>query len=252
MEIEEFIESKECDQYVVGVIKICRRIEDKKGIVSYEAVSSERLREIVELEKNHIPKEKKNYITSEGPYIIMLFINADEEKVCELVENERKFIVDHLLSIEVTFAAIGNSVDNVRKINESSHIAKQIAELLKVDEIEDITRCYKDMGEYCLFLNIRDNSCIQAYYNKTIKPLEEYDMAHGSHLVEVLAGYLNHNGNIADVAAEQYIHRSSIVKKLETIEEILKVDLRCFEVRNRLTVGLMLSKLSKINVQDNM
>mgnify|MGYP000847676764 CR=1 FL=1 len=56
--------------------------------------------------------------------------------------------------------------------------------------------------------------------------LSEYDRAHGSELLPTLKAYLRNNMNAVKTAKELFIHRSTMVYRLERIEELTGLDYR--------------------------
>lgn len=108
----------------------------------------------------------------------------------------------------------------------------------------DETLCfYSDMGIYKLLMGIEDKEIIKEYYNKTIKPLLDYDTKNHSDLTDVLRCYLNHNGSVKDTADELFVHRNTINYKLNKIEELLQIDLSALNSRLEISIGFMLQDM---------
>ena len=102
---------------------------------------------------------------------------------------------------------------------------------------------YSDMGIYKLLMGIEDKDIMEEYYDKTIRPLSEYDQKNNSDLSVVLRSYLNHNGSVKETADELYVHRNTINYKLNKISEILDIDLSLLSSRLQLSVGFMLQDM---------
>ena len=102
---------------------------------------------------------------------------------------------------------------------------------------------YSDMGIYKLLMGIEDREIIQEYYDKSIRPLLDYDEKNDSDLAAVLRAYLNHNGSVKETADELYVHRNTINYKLTRISEILDMDLSQLNTRLQLSVGFMLEDM---------
>ncbi len=66
----------------------------------------------------------------------------------------------------------------------------------------------------------------------------------GETLLTTLEAYLEHGGDAAGTAAELFLHRSSLYKRLHRIERLAGVDLRSGNDRLQLHVGLILWRLS--------
>ena len=102
---------------------------------------------------------------------------------------------------------------------------------------------YSDMGIYKLLMGIEDKDIIEEYYDKTIRPLLDYDRKNNSDLTVVLRSYLDHNGSVRETADELYVHRNTINYKLNKISEILGMDLSQLDSRLQLRVGFMLQDM---------
>ena len=92
-------------------------------------------------------------------------------------------------------------------------------------------------------MGIEDKEIMKEYYDKTIKPLMDYDLKNASDLTEVLRSYLNHNGSVKDTADELFVHRNTVNYKLNKIEELLDMDLSALDVRLQVSIGFMLQDM---------
>lgn len=68
--------------------------------------------------------------------------------------------------------------------------------------------------------------------------------ADGETLLTTLAAYLEHAGDAADTAAELFLHRSSLYKRLHRIERLAEVDLRSGNDRLQLHIGVLLWRMA--------
>ena len=58
-----------------------------------------------------------------------------------------------------------------------------------------------------------------------LKPLLDYDLKHGTELVKTLEVYFNNCRNSANTARDLFIHRNTLLYRLEQISKILDLDL---------------------------
>ena len=61
-----------------------------------------------------------------------------------------------------------------------------------------------------------------------------YDRSHGTNYTEILRKYLENNCNLSQTAREMFMHRNTMLNKLEVIREVLGVPLTDPEVREQL------------------
>lgn len=77
---------------------------------------------------------------------------------------------------------------------------------------------------HCLELCMRDNDILQLCHSAVLL-LETYDRKYGTELLGTLHAYLSCRQNICDAAASLFVHRNTLSKRLEKINDIIHVDL---------------------------
>lgn len=117
---------------------------------------------------------------------------------------------------------------------------RQAQKALAFSEKEGIV-CFEKMGICQLLFEIKDQSIINSYVEKNIGALTSYDHIHNQNLLRTLKVYLSENGNLIHTAEKLYIHRNTLLRRVEKIEGILGTDLKNAEVRNTLYNCIMIS-----------
>jgi purine catabolism regulator len=99
---------------------------------------------------------------------------------------------------------------------------------------------FDDVGTYRLLLDIweRDPDEIRALYAETVGPVDRYDEANGTQLLQTLTVFFRHNESLTKTAAELYAHRHTIRYRLEKIAEISGLSVFQTEHKERLGLGL--------------
>ncbi len=87
-----------------------------------------------------------------------------------------------------------------------------------------------------LLFEIQNETLIDAYLTNTIGPL----LAQNDALFHTLDTYLRHNGNASETANALFIHRSTLLYRLEKIEQLLHVQLNQAETRFSLFFAIKL------------
>lgn len=77
---------------------------------------------------------------------------------------------------------------------------------------------------------LRADPRVQAYVERSLGTLLHHDSTHGTDLLSVLQAYLAHPGNRTKAAANSHLSRSVFYQRLDTLEELLGVDLAAGEV----------------------
>jgi purine catabolism regulator len=99
---------------------------------------------------------------------------------------------------------------------------------------------FRDVGTYRLLLDIweRDAEQIRSLYEETIGPVDRYDQANGTQLVQTLTVFFQNNESLTKTATDLYAHRHTIRYRLEKIAEISGLSVFETEHKERLGLGL--------------
>ncbi|MBQ1310717.1 MAG: PucR family transcriptional regulator ligand-binding domain-containing protein [Blautia sp.] len=85
--------------------------------------------------------------------------------------------------------------------------------------------CFSDMGIYRLLYSIEDRMLLKDYAQTLLEPLLEHDRKHHGDYICTLSNYLKHDGSIKTMAEEMFIHRNTILYRMNNIKELLGCDL---------------------------
>ncbi len=235
------------DDYTVAVMLVCVRhiVEDEPYI--YTDISDERLEALYGKYKvilNSITRRASLFIQKNE--IIMIFKNMNEKECYSVVKNFQNNVTDELESFEVVFTGIGNTVKGIHDIEDSYIMAGKIAALLKLRENEDDIQKYDISDLDSLLLNINNYQCLEGYYNKMLKPVDDYDNANGTNLHYTLKIYFANNCSVYDTAQELMVHLNTVNEKLKKIQKILGIDIKSFAERNKLAVALDICQIKQL------
>ncbi|MFV0529785.1 MAG: PucR family transcriptional regulator [Lachnospiraceae bacterium] len=123
---------------------------------------------------------------------------------------------------------IGNPVEHAQQLSLSYEQAKKALLVRKCKTVVD----YDGLGIFQLLLEIKDQRRIAEYVDKELHALFEFDRKNHQELVKTLQCYLQCNASLVHAAAQLYIHRNTLIKRIEKIEEILQVSLKDAATRN--------------------
>ena len=84
---------------------------------------------------------------------------------------------------------------------------------------------FRDLGIYQILLSIDDTDMLVRIMNEHLGPLEAYDAAYGTNLLDTLDAYLRCNGSVNEVASELFTHRNTINYRMKKIRELLPFDM---------------------------
>ncbi|MCB0036358.1 MAG: helix-turn-helix domain-containing protein, partial [Anaerolineales bacterium] len=117
--------------------------------------------------------------------------------------------------------------------------AMKLAERLKLNTLVD----YDSLGVYQLLTQLDDIPAVHTFSEQVIGPLAEYDKRHRSNLVNTIAAYFAHHGNISQTAESLFIHRNTLLYRLDRISELTGHDLNQSDMRLSLHLALKLWQL---------
>jgi purine catabolism regulator len=102
---------------------------------------------------------------------------------------------------------------------------------------------FGDLGLYHLLCRLQGHDELDEFYEQTLAPLAEYDAGHNTQLVPTLEAFFAHHGNVSQAAESLYLHRNSLLHRLERIREISGLDLDDADDRFSLQLALKLRPL---------
>jgi purine catabolism regulator len=134
------------------------------------------------------------------------------------------------------------------------HSLRQAYEALSVAREltgRDQVLSYGDLGVYALLCRLRDGEEMADFYEQTLAPLVLYDANHNTRLVQTLEAFFAHLGNVSQTAESLYLHRNSLLYRLERISEITGRDLNDEDDRFSLQLALRMLPLMERRARPN-
>jgi PucR family transcriptional regulator, purine catabolism regulatory protein len=97
---------------------------------------------------------------------------------------------------------------------------------------------FSDLGTYQLLLSLQEPEALKTFAASVLGPLDEYDEAHGGHLLPSLRAFLERNARWEAAAAELYVHRHTLRYRMRKVEELTGRDLTSARDRMELFLAL--------------
>ncbi len=89
--------------------------------------------------------------------------------------------------------------------------------------------CFDDMGIYRLLSLVSDKALLREMSRDLLRPLISYDEKHDSQYVETLETYLALEGSFLAMSEKMFIHRNTLMYRINKIKKILGTDLSTAE-----------------------
>ncbi|MFS0644093.1 helix-turn-helix domain-containing protein [Siminovitchia sp. 179-K 8D1 HS] len=135
---------------------------------------------------------------------------------------------------------VGGKTDNLHDYYASSEQARQALNIVQSRFKEKGYAFFEELGSYTILHQIDNEKTTDLFLENQLGPLEKYSQGKNMDLIHTLRVYLQNNGNAKSTAEELFIHRSSLLYRLEKIESLLESDLSDAEVRFNLLMAFKL------------
>ncbi|HWL11431.1 MAG TPA: helix-turn-helix domain-containing protein, partial [Ureibacillus sp.] len=104
---------------------------------------------------------------------------------------------------------------------------------------------FRELGAYTILHYVDNNSTVQLFIEDQIGQLISYSQKKNNDLFNTLYVYLQNNGHLKNTAEALYIHRSSLIYRMDRIAQLLNADLEDAEVRFNLLMAYKLYDMFK-------
>lgn len=156
------------------------------------------------------------------------------------------------LNIKVTFQiGIGQQYPSISEVYKSYTEANEVLRLLKYQVDQSTISHFEDFAiNYLLESNIKE-SVLKDFLTKYLGKLMEHDSSHQTSYIYTLECYFQHHLNVSETAKVMYLHRNTLIYRIERMKEILQNDLKNSEDLLKIQIALKIYRiLSKNNLFD--
>ena len=118
--------------------------------------------------------------------------------------------------------------------------AMQLGQRLKLtNQLVEFT----SLGIYRLLYGLENQPDVRQFAEGILRPLAEYDQQNRGSLVKTVEAYFNHHGNISQTAESLFVHRNTLLYRMERIQELTNLQLDQANQRLALHLALKLWQL---------
>lgn len=129
-----------------------------------------------------------------------------------------------------------------REVREYARARKEALTAALFSRHGGLVSSFEETGVLSRLLSGTDRTQLQEIEAELMGRLETEDMRENGELVHTLETYLLNNGNAMRTAQKLYIHRNTLLKRLEKISDLLQADLEDAYVRNDLLNVLVIRR----------
>ncbi len=194
-----------------------------------------------EMLQNMFPDKSKDYVISVGEHDIVLVKEIKPGTDSKEIERMATSISDTLSTEFYAKVAIGVStaVDNIKDLARAYKEAQVAIEVGKVFETEKNIISYENLGIGRLIYQLPTTLC-EMFLQEVFKKgsLDSLDRE----TLMTIQCFFENNLNVSETSRKLFVHRNTLVYRLEKIRKLTGLDLREFEHAITFKVALMVKK----------
>ena len=194
-----------------------------------------------EMLQNMFPDKSKDYVISVGEHDIVLVKDIKPDTETRDVEKIATNIADTLSTEFYTKVSIGisSTVDNIKDLARAYKEAQVALDVGKVFETEKNIVSYENLGIGRLIYQLPTTLC-EMFLQEVFKKgsLESLDRE----TLMTIQCFFENNLNVSETSRKLFVHRNTLVYRLEKIRRLTGLDLREFEHAITFKVALMVRK----------
>ena len=196
---------------------------------------------IYDILQNLFPEKGKNFIINIDENYIALVREVKEGTDSKELEKIARSIVDTLYTeaLVKVYIGIGSACGNIRDLALSYKEAQVALEVGKVFDIEKQIINYENLGIGRLIYQLPTTLCelflTEVFRKESLDVLDQ-------ETILTIQKFFKHNLNVSETARELFVHRNTLVYRLDKIEKVTGLDLREFDQAIVFKVALMVKK----------
>jgi PucR family transcriptional regulator, purine catabolism regulatory protein len=138
---------------------------------------------------------------------------------------------------------IGRQYETIHLLHKSFFEANESIRLMKKFNIQGGVSHYEDYSIYhFLDSNVKEIE-LDAFFMKYLGKVFEHDHLHGTSYIQTLENYFIRNLNISETAKAMFLHRNTLIYRIDKIKEILNTDLKNSEELLQIQLALKIFRL---------
>lgn len=195
----------------------------------------------VEIVRSIFPAKSKDFVTAVDERSVILVKEITEKEHREDKEKIARMIYDTISGEAMTrvSVAVGTFVEDLKDVSRSYKEAKMALEVGKIFYSEKNIISYDKLGIGRLIYQLPVPLC-HMYVNEVLqgRSISEFD----EETLTTVNKFFENNLNVSETSRQLYIHRNTLVYRLDKLQKMTGLDLRNFEDAITFKITLMVSK----------
>ncbi len=196
---------------------------------------------VSEFLRNIFPNKAKDFITSIDEKTIVLVKEVKDGESEESLDKVAKVILDSLNmeGIRNVYVSIGGEVTDIKNVSASYKEAKVAMEIGKIFEPDKYISDYRKLGIGRIIYQLPQSLC-KIFIQEVLQGIsvDRFD----EETLTTVNKFFENNLNVSETSRQLYIHRNTLVYRLDKIQKLTGLDLRSFDDAIIFKITLMVSK----------
>lgn len=195
----------------------------------------------LELIQSRFPDKQKDFVLSMSETDIVIIKEIDQgmetREICRLAEDIGTLVNDELLV--KTVVGIGSVANHLRELADRYKEAQVAIEVGRVFETDKPVIHYENLGIGRIIYQLPTTLC-EMFLDEVFKksPIEALDQE----TLYTINKFFENNLNVSETSRKLFVHRNTLVYRLEKIKKLTGLDLREFDHAIVFKVALMVKK----------
>ncbi|MBD7908599.1 PucR family transcriptional regulator [Sporosarcina gallistercoris] len=179
---------------------------------------------------------------------IIVLIGQKEDSPADSIATIKAFAhgLHHSLSEKIKercMIGIGRQVKGISSLHKSFSEANEMIRLTQqLNEKSDVAH-FEDYAVYHLLDSNIKEQALEDFFEKCLGPLLAHDQENGTAYIETFEYYFANNANVTETSKAMFIHRNTLIYRIERIQEILGLDIKHSEDVLRIQIALKIFRI---------
>jgi len=195
----------------------------------------------VEILRGIFPDRQKDFVTAVDEISIILVKELAERDGPDEIEQIANTIVDTLTTeaMNRVYVAIGAAVTDLKNVSSSFKEARLAQEVGKIFEVEKQIVNYERLGIGRLIYQLPMPLC-RIFINEMLQGFKIDDI--DEEMFTTVTKFFENDLNVSETSRELFIHRNTLVYRLDKLEKMTRLDLRKFTDAITFKITLMVNR----------
>lgn len=226
-------------------------IEQAERVVYVIDLEGRKDQTVMELVKNLFVTRTRDFVTEIDEQSIILIKDTRDMANEQDLESFASMIVDNIHAEAMVRVRVGygNRVNNLQDIAKSYQEAKMALEVGRIFYVEKETIAYRYLGIGRLIYQLPMSLC-EMFIHEVFG--EEIPDVFNEETTTTIQKFFENNLNISETARQLYVHRNTLVYRLERLEKLIGLDIRKFDDAMTFKIAMMvISHMQYVKNNDN-